>query len=85
MTLHEAIVEVLSIAGKAMTAPVIAAEVNRLGHYSRRDGLPVPANQISARVNNYSHLFTRSDGLIGLQIRSWGLLYFDAVYRASDP
>lgn len=67
LTLHEAIVEVLSIAGKAMTAPVIAAEVNRLGHYSRRDGLPVPANQVSARVNRYSHLFTRSDGLIGLE------------------
>ena len=34
MTLREAIVEVLPIAGKAMTAHVIAAEVNRLGHYS---------------------------------------------------
>lgn len=51
MTLHEAIVEVLSIASRAMTAPVIVAEVNRLGHYTRRDGLPVPANQISADVN----------------------------------
>ena len=70
LTLHEAIVEVLSIAGEAMTAPAIAAEVNRLGHYSRRDGLPVPVNQISARVNKYSHLFTRSDGLLGLQSRS---------------
>lgn len=70
MTLHEAIVEVLSIAGRAMTAHVIAAEVNWLGHYTRRDGLPVPANQISARVNNYSHLFTCNNGLIDLRGRS---------------
>lgn len=67
LTLQEAIVEVLSIAGEAMTARDIAAEVNQLGHYARRDGLPVPANQISARVNKYSYYFTRSDGLIGLQ------------------
>jgi len=68
--LHEAIVEVLSNSAEAMTARVIAAKVNCLGLYSRLDGLPVPPNQISARVNKYPHLFTRKNGLIGLQHRS---------------
>ena len=70
LTLHEAIVEVLSNSAEAMTARVIAAKVNCLGLYSRLDGLPVPPNQISARVNKYPHLFTRKNGLIGLQHRS---------------
>lgn len=67
LTLHEAIVEVLSVAKGGMTSSAIAAEINRLALYSRRDRLPVPANQVSARVNRYPHLFTRSNGLIGLK------------------
>lgn len=67
MTLHDAIVEVFSAAGVAMTATSIAAEINRLGLYSRRDGSSLPANQISARVHNYSQLFTNSGGLIRLK------------------
>lgn len=67
MTLHEAIVEVLSTANRAMTASAIADEINQRKLYSRRDGFPVLANQISARVNNYARLFARGDGLIDLQ------------------
>jgi hypothetical protein len=77
VTLHGAIVEVLSVAKGPMTSGAIAAEVNRLGLYSRRDGTPVPANQISARVNRYPHLFTRGGGLIGLRCPDTG----DALVR----
>lgn len=76
LTLHEAIVEVLLSADEAMTARVIAAKVNRLGLYIRRDGMPVPPTQISARVNKYPHLFTRKSGLIGLQRGSPASLEF---------
>lgn len=69
MTLHDAIVEVLTMAGVALTTSAIAVEINQRGQYVRRDGRPVPTNQISARVNNYSHLFTRSNGLIDLRSR----------------
>jgi len=64
MKLHEAITKVLSNRGKAMTPPAIAEDVNRLGLYLRGDGEPVPANQIRARVRQYSDLFTLNNGLI---------------------
>ncbi|RDV00889.1 winged helix-turn-helix domain-containing protein [Trinickia dinghuensis] len=70
LTLHEAIVQVLSAAGEPMTAGAIAEEVRRLGLYSRRDGAPAPANQVNARVNRYSQLFGRNDGLISLRSES---------------
>ncbi|UKD18067.1 winged helix-turn-helix domain-containing protein (plasmid) [Burkholderia aenigmatica] len=66
MTLHDAIVEVLTLAGHGLTASAIADEVNRLGHYHRADRALVPANQIAARVNVYAHLFVRQDELIDL-------------------
>ncbi|WGS47039.1 winged helix-turn-helix domain-containing protein [Burkholderia sp. JSH-S8] len=66
MTLHDAIVEVLTLAGHGLTTAAIADEVNRLGHYHRADRAPVPANQIAARVHVYAHLFVRQEGLIAL-------------------
>ncbi|MDA3669883.1 HNH endonuclease [Burkholderia cenocepacia] len=64
LTLHDAISEVLMAAGVPLSARTIADEVNRLGRYTRRDGAPVDANQITSRTHNYPHLFTVVDGLI---------------------
>jgi hypothetical protein len=66
MLLHEAIVEVLSIAGRPMGAGEIAREVNQRELYARKDGNPVPPNQISARANNYRHLFVKRGHAIDL-------------------
>lgn len=55
--LHEVIVDVLKAAGKPLTFAEVAKGVNALGTYHRGDGGPVPTNQISARIKNYSHLF----------------------------
>lgn len=60
MKLHEAIVETLRAHGRAMTAKEIAQYINAHGLYTRRDGAPVPANQIQARIHRpeYRGLFT---------------------------
>lgn len=57
MTLHEAIEKVLREESAALTFTEIAKLVNKRGLYVRKDGKPVPASQISARVKNYPHLF----------------------------
>lgn len=60
MTLHSAIAEVLSAAGRPLSPREIADEVNRRGLYRRSDGKPLPPSQISARVRNYPGLFVRT-------------------------
>ena len=65
MKLHEAMAGVLA-GQKRLSASEIASEINRRGLYSRGDGQPVPANQISARANKYPHLFARDGGKIRL-------------------
>ncbi len=57
MTLHEAIEKVLREESAALTFTEIAKLVNKQGLYVRKDGKPVPASQISARVKNYPQLF----------------------------
>lgn len=57
MKLHEAIEEVIRQSGKPLTFTEIARQINAHGIYSRKDGKPVPASQISARVKNYPLLF----------------------------
>ena len=57
MKLHEAIEKVLREASTALTFTEIAKLINRQGLYARKDGKPVPASQISARVKNYPLLF----------------------------
>ncbi|KFL49448.1 MULTISPECIES: HNH endonuclease [Burkholderia cepacia complex] len=71
-TLHEAIIEVLTNAGRPLSARAIADEVNALDRYTRGDGVSVQPEQIRARVrlNAYSHLFVIEDGLIALAPRS---------------
>lgn len=69
MTLHEAIAEVLQRKGPS-TSREIADEVNRLRLYQRKcDDNPVPASQISARVNKYPTLFHKENGFILLNKR----------------
>ena len=69
MLLHEAIIEVLALTGRSMGAGEIAREVNRRGLYARKDGLPVPPNQISARANRYRDLFLKHGRMIDLAKR----------------
>lgn len=68
MLLHEAIIHVIEQNSKSMSSSEIAEEINRQGLYIRGDENPVPASQISARINNvsYKRFFTKIDGLVGL-------------------
>jgi hypothetical protein len=63
--LHEAITQVLGDQ-ESLSSSEIAGEINRFGLYTRGDGQPVPASQISARVNNYPNLFVRAGSKIRL-------------------
>lgn len=64
-TLHEAMVEVLKdCQGGMMRANDLAAEINRRRLYRMRDGRPVEAQQIHARVGNYPHLFEKEGTFI---------------------
>ena len=58
MKLHEAIQEVIRKIGHPLTFTEIAKQINAHELYIRKDGQPVPASQISARVKNYPQLFT---------------------------
>ena len=55
--LHETIQEVLRRSGHPLTFTEIANQINAQELYTRKDGQPVPASQISARVKSYSQLF----------------------------
>lgn len=57
MKLHEAIQKVIHQSGHPLTFTEIAKQINEQELYSRKDGQPVPASQISARVKNYPQLF----------------------------
>lgn len=67
LTLHEAMEFVLRQAPAGMLrAGDLAAEINRRHLYRMRDGRPVEAQQIHARVGQYPHLFTREGTFIKL-------------------
>lgn len=57
MKLHEAIQKVIRDSGRALTFTEIAKQINKDGLYSRKDGKPLPASQVSARVKNHPSLF----------------------------
>ena len=57
MKLHEAIQEVIRQSGHPLTFTEIAKQINAQELYTRKDGQPVPASQISARVKSYPQLF----------------------------
>jgi hypothetical protein len=50
-----------------LRAGEIARRINQAGLYRQRDGGPVTAHQIHARVYNYSELFKRTANGIGLR------------------
>jgi hypothetical protein len=66
MDLHDAILRVLHEAHRGMTNAELADAVTASGYYERRDGNPVPPNQISARTRKarYRDLFRFEDGRI---------------------
>jgi len=68
MTLHEAIEQVLTDAGRPMHGSEIADEVARRGLYERGDGGPIPTNQIHARIAKpqYRDRFTVYEGIVRL-------------------
>lgn len=67
LTLHEAMAIVLKDApGGMMRAGDLAAQVNGRGLYRMRDGRPVEAQQIHARVGQYPHVFNKQGTFITL-------------------
>ena len=70
MTLHEAIIIVLTKAGKPLTTHEIAAELNRNGLYSKKDKSEITDFQIHGRTKesgSYSHLFSRNGSMVSLK------------------
>lgn len=65
--LHEAMATVLRERGEPLTGRELADEINRRGLYRRKDGSPLPLNQVHARASNYGDLFVKEDGRIGLR------------------
>jgi hypothetical protein len=67
MTLHEAMADVLRSAPEGMLrAGDLAGEIERRRLYRMRDGRPVEAQQIHARVGHYPQLFTKAGTFIKL-------------------
>lgn len=67
MTLHEAMAHVLRSSPVGLRrAGDLAAEINDQHLYRMRDGRPVEAQQIHARVGHYPHLFAKEGTFIKL-------------------
>lgn len=67
LTLHEAMAKVLRDApGGMMRAGDLAVQINGRGLYRMRDGRPVEAQQIHARVGQYPHVFCKQGTFIAL-------------------
>ena len=67
MTLHEAIVQVLKSANRAMTTQQIANELNKTKAYQKRDGSAITDFQIHGRTRKYPHLFDRDGSKVSLK------------------
>jgi hypothetical protein len=71
MTLHDALARVLREgSSEGLTARELADAVNRRGLYQKRDGSPVEANHVQARVNNYGSMFAKDGPVIRLREES---------------
>jgi hypothetical protein len=71
LSAHGAMAEVLRAAPQYKMRPVdLAAEINRRGLYTMRDGRPIETQQIHARVGNYPDMFERDGAFIRLR-ESW--------------
>lgn len=66
MTLHEAIVKLLSQTGRAMKTLQIADNLNKKGWYKKGDGSPLEASQIDLRTRKYLNLFIRNGKTVSL-------------------
>jgi len=66
MTLHEAIVKLLTQTGKAMTTLQIADNLNKKGWYKKGDGSSIEASQIDLRTRKYSNLFNRNGKIVSI-------------------
>lgn len=65
---HAAMAEVLRTAPQYQMRPVdLAAEINRRGLYTMRDGRPIETQQIHARAGNYPDMFERNGPFIRLR------------------
>jgi hypothetical protein len=69
LKLHEAIIKVLKENPDGLTTTQIAKKINDEGLYGRKDGEPVPATQISARISrpNYVRSFEKKGNLVLLR------------------
>lgn len=69
--LHDEIVRIIELNDREpMTSADLAETINEEDRYRKKDGSPMTASQISARVNKYPTLFERGeDGRIGLRPR----------------
>lgn len=68
LTLHGAMATILRADSLHMLrAGDLAGEINRRGLYRMRDGRPVEAQQIHARVGHYGHLFEKEGTFIKLK------------------
>ena len=68
MTLHNAIVDILTDYNKEMTTQEIAEELNKRKTYTKRDGSLISSYQIHGRTKNYPKIFYRSVSLVGLKV-----------------
>jgi hypothetical protein len=67
LTLHAAMATILSNRPEGMRPADLTREVNDRGLYRKRDGTPVDAAQVHARVGHYGQLFEKRDGRIVLK------------------
>lgn len=81
MTLHEAVQQVLKEKASSLSASEIAEILNQNGLYRKGDGSKIKVGQISARVNNYPHLFNKLNGVISLK----GLTCKPAITTRKTP
>lgn len=66
MTLHDAIENALSEAGRAMTTAELAERISTGGLYRKRDGSAVTPFQIHGRTRKYPQLFSKAGSTISL-------------------
>ena len=66
MTLHAAIIKVLTDRGTPLGATEIAEIINKEKLYERADQRPLQATQVCARVHSYPSLFKHKDRKICL-------------------
>jgi hypothetical protein len=68
LTLHEALALVLREGGNdLLTVRELTDQVNGRSLYRRRNGSPVEANQVHARIKNYPKLFEKSGSRVRLR------------------